>query len=167
MVVYEKPFSLTLDRKFWLNFLKTRMHSSRNQSKGSMLENRCVPCTTDNLCQTETQNWQIFVNIVNDNLSICENVWRGPNCLVTMVTDTLLYVGAGAGGFIVLVVVIAALIIVILCRRWVFVLNFIKQQLLSSKCDRVVFILRKSELRSENESESDFDFKIFLFLSIS
>ena len=52
-----------------------------------------------------------------------------------MVTDTLLYVGAGAGGFIVLVVVIAALIIVILCRRWVFVLNFIKQQLLSNKYD--------------------------------
>ena len=46
-------------------------------------------------------------------------------------------------------------------------LNVIKQQLLSSKYDWVVFILRKSELRSENESESDFDFKIFLFLSIS
>ena len=88
-------------------------------------------------------------------------------CIVTMITDTLLYVGAGAGGFIVLVIVIAALIIVILCRRWVFVLNVIKQQLLSSKCDRVVFILRKSKLKSENESESDLDFKIFLLLSIS
>ena len=84
-----------------------------------------------------------------------------------MVADTLLYVGAGAGGFIVLVVVIAALIIVILCRRWVLGLNVIKQQLLSSKYDRVVFILRKSELKNDNESESDFDFKIFLFLSIS
>ena len=90
-------------------------------------------------------------------------VWRDLNCIVTMVTDTLLYVGAGAGGFIVLVLVIAALIIVILCRRWVFVLNVIKQQLLSSKCDWVIFILRKSELKAKTKAKAIFILKYFYF----